>query len=120
MCDLKIINDGAVVIEQGIIRAVGATGETLPDFDESRFSVIDARGKAVLPGLVDSHTHFVFGGYRAEEFSWRLRGDSYMQILERGGGILNTVLATRESKKDALIEAGKKRLFNAVIWRDHG
>ena len=116
MCDLKIINDGAVVIEQGIIRAVGATGETLSDFDESRFSVIDARGKAVLPGLVDSHTHFVFGGYRAEEFSWRLRGESYMQILERGGGILNTVLATRESKKDALIEAGKKRLDSMLSF----
>ena len=110
MSDLQIINDGAVVIKQGIIRGVGKTRDTLSDVDESGFSVIDARGKAVLPGFVDSHTHFVFGGYRAEEFSWRLRGDSYMQILERGGGILNTVRATRESRKDELIEAGKKRL----------
>ena len=110
MSDLQIINDGAVVIEQGIIRGVGKTRDTLSDVDESGFSVIDAREKAVLPGFVDSHTHFVFGGYRAEEFSWRLRGDSYMQILERGGGILNTVRATRESKKDELIETGKKRL----------
>ena len=116
MSDLQIINDGAVVIEQGIIRAVGKTGETISDFDESRFSVIDARGKAVLPGIVDSHTHFVFGGYRAEEFSWRLRGESYMQILERGGGILNTVLATRESKKDELLEAGKKRLDSMLSF----
>jgi len=116
MSDLQIINDGAVVIEQGIIRAVGKTGDTLSDFDESRFSVIDARGKAVLPGFVDSHTHFVFGGYRAEEFSWRLRGDSYMQILERGGGILNTVLATRESKKGELIETGKKRLDSMLSF----
>jgi len=110
MSGLQIINDGAVVIKQGIIRGVGKTRDTLSDVDESGFSVIDARGKAVLPGFVDSHTHFVFGGYRAEEFSWRLRGDSYMQILERGGGILNTVRATRESRKDELIEAGKKRL----------
>ena len=116
MSDLQIINDGAVVIEQGIIRAVGKTEDTISDLDESRFSVIDARGKAVLPGFVDSHTHFVFGGYRAEEFSWRLRGDSYMQILERGGGILNTVLATRESKKDELIEAGKKRLDSMLSF----
>ena len=116
MSDLQIINDGAVVIEQGIIRAVGKTGDTLSDFDENRFSVIDARGKAVLPGFVDSHTHFVFGGYRAEEFSWRLRGDSYMQILERGGGILNTVLATRESKKGELIETGKKRLDSMLSF----
>ena len=116
MSDLKIINDGAVVIEQGIIRAVGKTEDTISGLDESRFSVIDARGKTVLPGFVDSHTHFVFGGYRAEEFSWRLRGDSYMQILERGGGILNTVLATRESKKDELIEAGKKRLDSMLSF----
>ena len=110
MSDLQIINDGAVVIEKGIIRGVGKTRDTLSDVDESGFSVIDAGEKAVLPGFVDSHTHFVFGGYRAEEFSWRLRGDSYMQILERGGGILNTVRATRESKKDELIKTGKKRL----------
>ncbi|MCG2774295.1 MAG: imidazolonepropionase [Desulfobacterales bacterium] len=116
MSDLQIINDGAVVIEQGIIRAVGKTEDTISGLDESRFSVIDARGKTVLPGFVDSHTHFVFGGYRAEEFSWRLRGDSYMQILERGGGILNTVLATRESKKDELIEAGKKRLDSMLSF----
>jgi imidazolonepropionase len=110
MSDLKIINDGAVVVEKGIIKSVGKTDDVLAGFDESRFEVIEAGGKAVLPGFVDSHTHFIFGGYRAEEFSWRLRGDSYMEILERGGGILNTVLATREAGKDELIEAGRKRL----------
>jgi len=116
MSDLKIINDGAVVIEEGIIRAVGKTGDVLSDFDESRFEVIDAGGKAVLPGFVDSHTHFIFGGYRAEEFSWRLRGDSYMEIMERGGGIINTVLATREAKKYELIEAGRKRLDSMLSF----
>lgn len=116
MSDLKIINDGAVVIEKGIIKAVGKTGDILAEFDESKFTVIDAGGKAVLPGFVDSHTHFVFGGYRAEEFSWRLRGDSYMEIMERGGGILNTVLATREAKKDELIEAGRKRLDSMLSF----
>ena len=116
MSDLKIINDGAVVIEEGIIRAVGKTGDILAGFDESKFIVIDAGGKAVLPGFVDSHTHFVFGGYRAEEFSWRLRGDSYMEIMERGGGIINTVLATREAKKDELIEAGRKRLDSMLSF----
>ena len=116
MSDLNIINDGAVVIEKGIIRAVGKTDDILAGFDESKFAVIDARGKAVLPGFVDSHTHFVFGGYRAEEFSWRLRGDSYMEIMERGGGILNTVLATREAKKAELIETGRKRLDSMLSF----
>ncbi len=116
MSDLKIINDGAVVIEKGIIKAVGKTIDILAGFDESKFTVIDAGGKAVLPGFVDSHTHFIFGGYRAEEFSWRLRGDSYMEIMERGGGIINTVLATREAKKDELIEAGRKRLDSMLSF----
>jgi len=116
MSDLKIINDGAVVIERGIIKAVGKTGDILAGFDESKFTVIDAGGKAVLPGFVDSHTHFVFGGYRAEEFSWRLRGDSYMEIMERGGGIINTVHATRETKKYELIETGRKRLDSMLSF----
>ena len=116
MADLHIINDGTVVIEEGIIKAVGKTEDILADFDENRFSIIDAVGKAVLPGFVDSHTHFVFGGYRAQEFSWRLHGDSYMQIMERGGGILNTVLATREATKKELIEAGRKRLDSMLSF----
>jgi len=116
MSDLKIINNGAVVIEKGIIKAVGKTDDILAGFDESKFAVIDAGGKAVLPGFVDSHTHFVFGGYRAEEFSWRLRGDSYMEIMERGGGIINTVLATQEAKKNELIEAGRKRLDSMLSF----
>jgi len=116
MADLHIINDGTVVIEEGIIKAVGKTEDILSDLDENRFSIIDAIGKAVLPGFVDSHTHFVFGGYRAQEFSWRLHGDSYMQIMERGGGILNTVLATREATKNELIEAGRKRLDSMLSF----
>lgn len=121
MSDLHIINDGAMVIEAGIIKTVGKADDVLADFDDpdasmSRFDIIDAAGKAVLPGFVDSHTHFVFGGYRAEEFSWRLCGDSYMDIMQRGGGILNTVKATRAAKKEALIETGKKRLDSMVSF----
>ena len=121
MTDLNIIDDGTVVIEEGIIKAVGKTEDVLADFDDpdssiSRFDIIDAADKAVLPGFVDSHTHFVFGGYRAEEFSWRLRGDSYMDIMQRGGGILNTVKATAAAKKEELIETGKKRLDSMVSF----
>jgi len=116
MSDLKIISDGAVVIEGGMIKAVGKTGDILHEFDETNFKVIDAVGKAVLPGFVDSHTHFVFGGYRADEFVWRLGGASYMEIMERGGGIVNTVIATREAKKDELIKAGRKRLDSMLSF----
>ena len=65
---------------------------------------------------MDSHTHFVFGGYRAEEFSWRLRGDDYMAIMERGGGILSTVHATRKASLDELIQSGRKRLDSMLSF----
>jgi imidazolonepropionase len=118
MSQLHIITDGAVLIQDGIIKAVGKTEEvlSLPGFDESQYAVTDASGKAVLPGFTDSHTHFVFGGYRAEEFSQRLRGDSYMDIMKRGGGILSTVSATREASKEELIEAGLKRLDSMLSY----
>ncbi|MGB6011392.1 MAG: imidazolonepropionase [Desulfobacterales bacterium] len=121
MSDLKIIDHGAVVIEAGRIKALGKTDDVLAGIDENDvrkkgFDIIDASGKAVLPGFVDSHTHLVFGGYRAEEFSWRLRGDSYMDILKRGGGILDTVRATRGSESKELIEAGIQRLDSMVSF----
>jgi len=115
MADLHIIDDGAVIIKEGVIEAAGPTAEVEKQFkkaraDRSGFDIIDARGKAVLPGFIDSHTHLVFGGYRAEEFSWRLRGDSYMEIMQRGGGILNTVNATRKASREELTKSGIRRL----------
>jgi imidazolonepropionase len=58
----------------------------------------------------------VFGGYRAEEFSWRLRGDSYMEITQRGGGIVNTVKATRQASAEELIQSGIKRLDSMLSF----
>ena len=65
---------------------------------------------------MDSHTHLVFGGYRAEEFSWRLRGDSYMEIMQRGGGIVNTVNATRQASAEELLQSGIKRLNSMLSF----
>jgi imidazolonepropionase len=116
MAELTVIRDGAVVMEQGRISMVGRTSELPNHLDSEAFDIIDARGKAVLPGFVDSHTHFVFGGYRAEEFSWRLNGMNYMDIMARGGGIISTVAATRKTSLEELVDSGRKRLDSILSF----
>ncbi|WP_186431004.1 imidazolonepropionase [Clostridium sp. BSD9I1] len=116
MGNLNIIKNGAVVIKDGIIEKVGTTEEILKVYNQENFQVIDAEGKTVLPGFVDSHTHFVFGGYRAEEFSWRLSGVSYMEIMNRGGGIVNSVRGTRDASEEELYNLGKERLNSMLSF----
>ena len=110
MADIGLIRDGAVIIHDDKIIETGTTEELDKKVNLDDYEVLDASGKTVLPGFVDSHTHFIFGGYRADEFSWRLKGDSYMSIMERGGGINATVNPTREASKEGLKEAGRERL----------
>ncbi|MDY3920487.1 MAG: imidazolonepropionase [Candidatus Limivivens sp.] len=110
MGQIGLIEDGALLVHDGVIAGVGTTEELLKEIDPSEYEMLDASGKAVLPGFVDSHTHFIFGGYRAEEFSWRLKGDTYLSIMERGGGINATVTATRAASEEELMEAGRERL----------
>ena len=110
MSDVGIIEDGAVAVSDGIITHVGPTDEVLRQVDVGDYLEVDASGRALLPGFVDSHTHFVFGGYREEEFSWRMKGDSYMSIMERGGGIVNTMNATRNASYDDLYGDAYDRL----------
>lgn len=104
---LHVVNDAAVVVEDGIISFAGPMAE-MPAVD-ARFEKIDAAGKVVMPGFVDSHTHLVFGGFRPDEFEWRMKGDSYMSIMERGGGIQSTVNATRSESAESLVS--KARFF---------
>mmetsp|Transcript_6865 Transcript_6865/g.12687 ORF Transcript_6865/g.12687 Transcript_6865/m.12687 type:complete len:390 (-) Transcript_6865:557-1726(-) len=73
-------------------------------------TVIDANGLIVLPGLVDCHTHTIYGGSRADEWQRRLAGETYVEILESGGGINNTVRATRAASLEELAQVGKRRV----------
>lgn len=116
MSDLGIIEDGAIWVQDGVIRRVGRTAEVMADLDFSDYAEIDATGRCVLPGFVDPHTHFLFGGHRAEEFAWRLRGDTYMQIMERGGGIVNSVQATRTASPEELLGIGWRRLSSMLSF----
>ena len=104
MNSLFEIPNGTVEITNGIITYVGANRPNLPE----GYETMNAEGRVLLPGFIDSHTHLVFGGYRPEEFIWRMKGDSYMSIMERGGGIINTVRATREASIEELIAKAER------------
>ena len=100
--------DAVVAIEGGTITYAGPAAEA-PDQTGQRY---DCDGMAVIPGLVDAHTHLVFAGDRSEEFARRLAGQSYQEIAAGGGGILSTVAATRGSSEDELYD-----LAAARVWR---
>lgn len=110
MKELLTIEDGAVYIEDGIIKDVGTTNDLVNKVDISECNVIDASGKCVLPGFVDSHTHFIFGGYREDEFVKRLEGAQYLEILNMGGGIQSTVKSTKNTTFEELYNLGLERL----------
>jgi imidazolonepropionase len=116
MNDLKVIENGCVAMEDGLISHVGTTEEVLKQIKEEEYNIIDASFKTVLPGFVDSHTHFVFGGDRANEYDWRLRGLSYVEIMNRGGGIINSVKGTEEASLEELIDLGLKRLDSMLSF----
>jgi imidazolonepropionase len=108
---LGIILNGAVGAKDGKIFLAGKSGDLSKLLKlKRRGKVIDAAGKVVMPGLIDSHTHLVFAGSREHEFEQRIRGLSYLEIAERGGGILSTVEATRKATFDELFSLAKKRL----------
>lgn len=97
------LEDAAVLIEDGIIVEITHDGK-LPLAAEQADTIIDAEQKLVTPGLVEGHTHLVFGGYRQHEVAMKLKGAGYLDILRAGGGILDTVRKTRAASFDELYE----------------
>lgn len=100
-------HNAAVLCEGGVIRAVYENG-ALPEVSADT-QTIDAQGRLVTPGLIDAHTHLVFGGWRQNEIPLKLKGAGYLDILRAGGGILSTVRATRKASGEELFE--KSRAF---------
>jgi imidazolonepropionase len=105
----------AVACWEGRIVSVGPRAEVESGLDRDgyplgRFARIDASGGVVTPGLIDPHTHLLFGGSREEELVQRQRGASYLDILEAGGGILSTVAATRAATEAGLLAHGRRWL----------
>lgn len=97
------LKDAAVLAEDGIIKAITSDGK-LPCAEEEVDVVLDAEGNLVTPGLVEGHTHLVFGGYRQNEIPLKLKGAGYLDILRAGGGINDTVKKTREASFEELYD----------------
>jgi imidazolonepropionase len=104
------LTDGAIGVVGGRIAWVGPRSDLPTGAERHSAEVVDAHGGWVTPGLVDCHTHLVWGGSRVEEFEARLTGATYEEIARRGGGILSTVKATREAPADGLRDAALTRL----------
>ena len=104
------VRDGAVVVSEGKIRWLGPATELPPDLAASPADVLDVRGAWLTPGLIDCHTHLVFGGDRSLEFERRLGGATYEEIAREGGGILETVRATRAATADELLRSAAARV----------
>lgn len=112
--ELKIIENGAVLIVNGMIEDFGKTRDLIEKYNN--FPKIDASGRVVMPGFIDPHTHLIFAGFRVDEFLERLKGKEYLKTLKGGGGILNTVSLTRKASKEELYKLGRERIKKMINY----
>ena len=110
--DIKILNDAWVLIKDGVIAGVGQgkLPEQYDNLDLSTVKTVDAQGKLVTPGLVDAHTHLIFGGWRQNELGMKLHGKTYLEIQNAGGGIQSTTNATRQATEEELTQKAAQAL----------
>jgi imidazolonepropionase len=108
MREVGIVANGAVAIAGGRIVAIGPTDEMRSAHEAAR--EIDAAGRIVCPGFVDPHTHVAYAGDRVDEFERRIRGETYLQIAQAGGGVRATVRATRAATVNIIVDQSSARL----------
>ncbi|WP_077358518.1 imidazolonepropionase [Virgibacillus halodenitrificans] len=118
MTQLRIIENGSIWIEDGKVVEVGKDQEIRNKYKHelSKATVINAKGKTVTPGLIDPHTHLVHAGTRENEYAMRLKGKTYMEIMEAGGGIHATTRATQQASYEQLFEESRKRLNQFLLY----
>jgi imidazolonepropionase len=115
LSDPGIIKDGAIAARGGSIAAVGTRAEVERAIGSASVAkIMDAGGRVVMPGWVDPHTHAVFSRYRADEYEARIRGEGYLEIERKGGGIKRTVREVREMSEDRLFEVSRRRLVKMI------
>jgi imidazolonepropionase len=115
--DIGLIKNGFLIFKKDIILFSGNESELKHFVKSNKLKIrseIDAAGKTVMPGFIDSHTHFVFAGSREEEYEMRIAGKTYEEIAAKGGGIKSTVKAVRKTSADKLKEISEKRLNNFI------
>jgi len=116
MQNVSEIKNGAILFSDKI-EFTGTTAEVENHITTNNITVentIDAKGKTIIPGFCDSHTHIIFAGNRSGEFARRLRGTTYQELAAEGGGILTTVKATKNAMYKDLVESGKKLAISAM------
>ncbi|HOA16040.1 MAG TPA: imidazolonepropionase [Bacillota bacterium] len=104
--EVRVIRNAWVGIKDGVITEIGGMDDGRGKAEELAQQVVNANGLLVTPGLVDSHTHLAFGGWRHKELALKLKGVPYLEILKGGGGILSTVRATRAASVGSLVQKG--------------
>lgn len=105
-----LIESAAIAIHDGHIQWIGNMSELPNNYSENCLEIQDCQGQLVTPGLIDCHTHIIYGGNRAKEFEMRLNGASYEEVAKAGGGIVSTVAATRNASEAELYEQSARRL----------
>jgi imidazolonepropionase len=117
LSSLGLIEDGALLVRDGLIAAVGTRAEVEKLAEAREAEKLDLGGRVALPGFVDSHTHLVHAASRAEEYALKIAGASYEEIARKGGGILNSVKKLRAATGESL----KKRALGALkLFAAHG
>ena len=114
---LTVYEDGCFLVEDGRILAIGAMTDIEKHLEgRTADQEFDLEGAAVVPGFVDPHTHACFAALREEEFSMRLAGRSYLEILQAGGGILSSVRAVRSASDEALFAFSRSLLDSTLLY----
>ena len=116
------MNQMGIVVNKGVIESIKSSMELVQEYSISSGTTAphedikfhDVGGQAVVPGLIDAHTHLLWAGDRSKEVAWRREGLSYAEIATMGGGIQHTVRATREASDDHLFSLGYQRMREAL------
>ncbi|MDO5715986.1 MAG: imidazolonepropionase [Tissierellia bacterium] len=114
MNEATILKNGYIAISEGKILEVGE-GEDYQKLCDDKTEIVDLKGYVATPGLIDAHTHLVYGGSRENEFAMKLNGMEYLEILEAGGGILSTLKATKNATEKELYEKTKNLLTHMMV-----